>query len=359
MRTAFGKFCEELRVKAKMTQTEFASATGYSLSRISNIESQRTSISDDVIRVYLKTLQCNGEEAHKLRKLAIFSNSVRNFSGKSAKHAPLHAMLQQFGDRISPESILQIQRILERDTGETVETLKFSSNQTKTKKTAKQSRRAATALLSPKRFVEIAVMAHNLRKRICGDLEKLDVGFALQFLSVSENDFDYKVLEHLPSYAEGAFACIVGHSEGNTILVEEKRMLHALHGVHFARHVICHEVAHHILHKDMLESDSEIYFAPQELAKNSCDKVGTSGQIEQVVDQLVEVEAELFATFLIVPWEAFLKGTSITYLANDFGEQQKEVERVSKYFRNPSVLNEMRSYLWANGVRRHPIFNNG
>jgi len=59
-----------------------------------------------------------------------------------------------------------------------------------------------------------------------------------------------------------------------------------------------------------------------------------------------------------VPFEAFLKGTNDKDLAHDYGEQQREVERYSRFFRNRVLLDEFKDQLWKLGERSHPIFQN-
>lgn len=358
VRTAFGRYAEELRVARNMTQTAFSDAAGMSLSRISNVENQRSSISDDVVRVYLRVLRCSGDEADKLRKLARFSNELRKRSADESKHSPLQVMFEQFGERISPQAAAKIQKILEAETGEAVASLRFSSNQvtSKSRRAHKGSRRSRP-VLTPTRLAEIAIAALDFRRNVCDDMEKLDVLFMLQKLSVDDPKFDFRVLEFLPAYLDGAFACILGHREGHTLLVEEDRLSKANKGVYFARHVIAHEVGHHCLHKELLASEEEMFLAPQELAKNSSAMIGSDREIQQVIDTVEEEEAECFATFLLVPWEAFLKGTKNEYLSSDFGEQPRSVERYGKYFKNRAVLDAFKKVLWDRGERSHPIFH--
>ena len=357
MRSAFGKYSEMLRLKHGISQTAFSENTGMSLSRISNIENQRSNISDDVIRTYIKALNCSGEEAHEIRKLATFSNGLRKRSGPVNTYPPLQVMFEQFGHKISPKTAARIQQILERETGELVETLCFASNKTKAnQKRWLKNKNNARPSLTPERFAEIAMQTLDLRRAICPDMAKLDIDRTLQVLSVNDELSDYRILEQLPSHLSGAFACIIGDADGHTILIEETRLQNALNGVHFFRHVICHEIGHHFLHGEQLTSDQRVIFAPQELAKNACDMIGSDEQIEQVIDTIVEVEAECFATFLLVPWEAFIKGTTTNYLAEDYGEQKKEIDRYMKFFNIPSVVNAFKQALWDAGQRQHPIF---
>ena len=72
MRSGFGRKVVALRDQNGMTQKQFSDATGWSLSRISNVEHQNSPISDDVLRVYLSVLAPSGSAALELRKLASF-----------------------------------------------------------------------------------------------------------------------------------------------------------------------------------------------------------------------------------------------------------------------------------------------
>lgn len=356
MRSGFGKKVMELRVAKGMSQKEFAEVSGIALARVSNIEYQRTAINDDVVGAYIHTLKCTGEEAHELRKLANFSNSVRKSPSNNPAVSPLQAMLTEFGENLKPESLKQIQQIIERETGEELAILNFSSNTAKSK-TGVVSRSRKRPDLGTKRFVEICLVAEEVRNRVCSETEKLDIGRALDILCIQERDLDYRILESMPAAFEGAFAAISGHVNGHTILLEEFRLKSALSGVYFGRHAVSHEISHHFLHSQLLDSDAEMFLAPQELSKNNTRSASGVDRIEQVVNTLVEVEAECFATFFLVPWTAFLKGTSADFLARDYGEQPREVERYWPYMQLQAVRDEFRRILWSQGKRKHPIFS--
>lgn len=356
-RTAFGRRVAELRLARQMSQTEFARRANMSVARVSHLEHQRSHINEDVVRVYLDVLQCNGNEAHELRKLAQFSNNLRDHSESPPGISPLQAMLKQFGDAISPAGRARIQKVLEEETGEMVASLRFSSNQSKSPITESRSKkRRPRPSLWPDRLAEIALMAEGVRRQVAGEMQRVSVGLLLDRLAVVEPDFDYLIQEDLPAFAEGAFALITGHSAGHTLHLEESRFKAAVGGQVFGRHAIAHEIGHHFLHTDLLRSERELFLPPQELAKNRADSAEESFQIEQVVDSLVEEEAECFAVFLLVPWTAFLKGTAPFHLAKDYGEQDRAVERYGRYFKNPAVLDAFRGILWKLGQKEHIIF---
>ncbi|WP_299986780.1 helix-turn-helix transcriptional regulator [uncultured Ruegeria sp.] len=353
MRSGFGKAVQQIRSGRGMTQSKFAELSGWSLSRISNIEFQRAAISDDVLRVYLKVLNTSRAEAHELRKLACFSNGVRKEVQQQSEHPNVVALLRQFGKELSPKAIAEIQKIIESETGERVSSLTFASNQMRSKRTSKTKR----VHLQLHRFVEICILASRFRREYAEETHKLDLEIVLERLASENDDFDLRISEALPSLAQGAFAVVIGEFGGVTLHVEEDRYAKLAKGVHFCRHVVAHEVGHYVLHRRKLDSDGELLFEPQSLAQNSSTMIGTKGQIEQVVDTLEEAEAECFATMLLVPWESFLRGTTTKFLASDYGEQQSEVERYMPYFKQRAVIEELKSQLWKSGETSHPIFH--
>ena len=77
MRSAFGRFAQELRLKRGMSQKDFAELAGYSMAHVSNLEHQRMNVNDKVVGVYIDILDCTGEEACELRKRANFGNGLR------------------------------------------------------------------------------------------------------------------------------------------------------------------------------------------------------------------------------------------------------------------------------------------
>lgn len=345
----------ELRVSRNMNQTQFADATGLSLSRISNIEHQRVSVTDDIVNTYIRALNCNGNEAHELRKRADFSNNMKRGQEVGTKHPPLVALLEQFGDRISSKAAAQIQKILENETGELVSILAFSSNRMR-KIRREAARRYTRPSLLPDRFVEICLLAAEIREQVCHERNSFDFETALDKLSIKSGNLDYIVLDQMPSFCEGAFACIIGEKNGHTVTLEKDRFEKALRGVHFARHAVAHELAHHYLHPELLTSNNVAFLPIQRLAQNTCPDIGSERQIEQVVDSVIEAEAELFATMLLVPWTAFIRGTREDYLASDYGEQLGEIQRYAPHFKNRAVIDAFKKALWARGERKHKIF---
>ncbi|MBW4709770.1 helix-turn-helix domain-containing protein [Roseobacter sp. YSTF-M11] len=340
-----------------ISQKEFSELSGMSLSHVSNLEHSRANLSKEVLETYISVLNCSEAEANELQKKASFSNGLRKSPDPKSPNTPLQVMLAEFGDRLSPNGREAIRKILERETGEEMNALLFSSNQcAKGQKTPR--RRPKRPSLHPSRFVEIALAAESARQKLCGNVRRVDVGHVVEKLIHLDQRFDCEVCEYLPPAFEGAFAVIVGHAEGHTLFVEQERYHSALNGVYFARHVIAHELGHHFLHPDKLRSDKALWLPPQELAKNTAKSFTSDNQIEQVVDNIEEVEAECFATLFLVPWTEFLKGTETKYLASDCGEQLDEVKRISRFMKIETVLNEFRAAIWSKGIRKHIVFGN-
>lgn len=356
MRTAFGREALRQRVARGMSQTEFCERIQLSLPRVSNIEHGRVAVSTDVVNSYISALNCTGSEAHALMKLADFANNQRQMVDSGAKHPVLLALLKQFGDRLSPEGIASIQRIVERETGEQIELLTLASNQMRARK---PSRKMATRFnLMPKRLAEICFAAEATRRLVASDeLHKVKFETALEKLSSTFDNFDYDVLTQMPSFAEGAFACITGERAGHTLMIEEARYLSAIRNVKFARHVLAHEIGHHVLHPHLLMSNGTVYINPQPLAKNNAETACSEQRIEEVVDTPEEAEAEAFATLFLIPWERFLVGTATKILSDDYGEEEKTVKTYSNHFKNRAVLEAIAEQLVRRGCRNHLVFD--
>ena len=353
MRSGFGRFAVELRLDRRISQKDFCELAGLSLSRVSNIEHQRCAVTDEVVGRYAVALNCTQSEEAQLKKLAEFSNSMRENYQQLPDSRPITAMFQQFADQLSPRAKDEIRKIIERETGEKVAELRFSSNQTP----HKANRRSKRPTLSKGRLVDIALQAEKFRNRLNLGERKLEIGQLLDALTNKDSRFDYAVVEALPSEYLGAFAYITGGANGHLLVMEEGRFASALNGVYFLRHVIAHEIGHHVLHGELLKSESQVVLPPQELSRNACNMINSPRQIEQVIDTIEEAEAECFALFLLVPWFEFYKGTEAKYLAADFGEQPSAVNYFERYMKQPAVKEEFRRQLWTMGLKRHPIFS--
>lgn len=363
MRSSFGRLAQDVRVRKGITQSAFAATIGESLSRVSQLEHQRTSINDAVIGKYIEALDLDGEEICKLRRFADFSNSRLSAKNKNLKHDSIHALLAQFGDKLSDRTVDGIRKLIMNDLDPNlaleVATLEFSNTHSASKRSVgrKPKKLPPRPTLTLERFVELCLLAEDHRGKFEDpDTRKMNLEHLLASESARDERFDFDIVEVLPPYAQGAFACIVGTADGHIILLEEEGYKMAVRGSGFRRHVICHEYAHHVLHAKLLASTAETYLPIQEWAKIREESEETTGSICQIVDTQEELEAECFATMLLVPWKEFLKGTEPKYLARDFGEQQGEIGRYARYFKNPAVINRFREILWGRGEKNHPIF---
>jgi transcriptional regulator with XRE-family HTH domain len=356
MRTGFGRYALELRVKRGISLSKFSEIVSLSPQRVCNIEFGRAPVSDDVVGSYIQALNLNGTEAHELRVKANFSNGLKRSSEEQHQHPPLRAFFDLFANQLSPKGAAEIQKILERESGLSIKSLAFASNQM-AGRNPRVRRHGTRPLPLPKRFAEICLLAEEKRNLVAEEMSPVKMGLAVERLAASEKFLDFQVVDELPSIMGGAFACILGEKAGHTITIEARRFLSADKGVHFARHVIAHEIAHHYLHPQLLESEGEVYLSPQSLSRNTPEMIGTDRQVEQVVENIIESEAEIFATMFLVPWTAYLKGTGLNYLAWDYGEQLDEVKRYAPHFKNRAVIDAFKGALWSRGTRIHAVFN--
>lgn len=362
MRTSFGRKAMKLRAARGISQTEFAQLIGESVSRVSQIEHGRVSVTDAVVSKYIMGLDCSGKDAHDLRQLAAYSNSKTEAQKSGIENGDLAARITVFDERIRPETARKIKELLDRDLGEIAPHLLLNNVAAKNKderRNGRNSRKRGIPSLTPASFARLCVLSEEIRSKFCGELQRLDVIRFLESYCVSSPTLDIDVLEALPAYADGAYACIVGTKHGNVILVEERRFLAAQRFVFF-RHALMHEFSHHILHPELLETTTECYLPPSPMAKLSEEDLTKStresGNFEQV-DTLTEVEAETLATLLLVPWTQLVRATETRYLYRDFGEEERHINRLRSYLRQPAVINAIKGELWKRGYKEHPFFD--
>ncbi|MCC5987852.1 MAG: helix-turn-helix transcriptional regulator [Pararhodobacter sp.] len=362
MRTAFGKKAQELRARISLTQTEFAKRIGESLSRVSQLEHGRVSVSDAVVNKYIKALKCDGDSAHALRQFAYYSNSRLDAEKNEIPHKDIYSILASLGDKIKPETARQIRKLIDKDLGDIAPSLKFSNTRSvaiEKKRGSKQPHTKKRPSLDPNRFAFLCVLSEEIRSQFANDISRLNVELFLEGMCIKDSSFNIDILPELPSYAEGAYACIVGQKDGNILLIEEDRYIIASKS-DFGRHSLLHEYSHHVLHSELLVTDSTSYLPPTDTSKLSKANLVTdcdTTPIYDVVDTVVEVEAETLATLLLVPWTQMTRSTEDFYLSRDFGEQKVKIRWLRRFLKQPAVVNAIKKVLWEKGYKDHPFFD--
>ncbi len=350
MRSGFGRRALEMRVERKLSQTQFCERSSLSLSRVSDIEHRRATITDQILEAYALGLNASPTEIQELRKLAEFSNSKRGRESKDPEASSLAAMLDQFGDKLSPSAKSKITKILESETGEKLSVLTFASSG------LRGFRGKNKVVQTPQRLAEIALAASDIRQRVGLSSGPLDVVAFLELLVQADNTFDYDVYEKLPTELEGAFACIAGDESGSTIYLEQARLESAARNVRLFRQVMAHEVGHHVLHRHLLKGGRNVAMPPQGAARNSPRDISSESTVRTVIDTLEEAEAEAFGMFLLVPWETFYKGTVEKHIADDFRVEFEAVKLMRTFMRQDGVRNAFCQLLWQRGIKRHFLF---
>ncbi|MEM1429377.1 MAG: helix-turn-helix transcriptional regulator [Pseudomonadota bacterium] len=343
MKSEFGKYAQVLRIRRNATQSELAKWLGVSLSHVSNLEAERAHISKEVVEGYVGFLGVSGFEAERLQKLADLSNNKQRASDLSQQS--LLALIATFGDQLSDSTVDRIRELVASDIGAENASLRLSTNQRALRKRRDQGRSWRRPSLTPERFVRISLLAEAIRRKHCDNSLRLPLE---QFLAQEESEdpsLGVLVLNQLPSYAEGAFAIIVGSEEENTILLEEEFYSLGLKGSSFVRHVVAHEFSHHVLHKELLFSAETRVLPPQDWARQSAATIKADAEltsrVTKRIDNFFEVEAECFATMLLVPWTEMMKGTESYYLAKDFGEEKEEINRYLRFIRSSERVRMM------------------
>ena len=354
MRSTWGTYAEALRVRAGLSRTEFANRIGESIARVCNLEYQRTNINEEVLRKYIDVLAVNPEEASKLRESAEFSNLRRGMQAKNVPEDQTVTMMVKFLPLLSPSgkrkveaALAEIRRVIAEEKGEEVAYLRFNIPLKKKAPKTKRKTPSERPQLFLNRFIELCFIAQEIRTRHVSDRYRLNIDQFIQREELDDGSLCFDVVEALPSYAEGAFALIIGTGEGHRVLLEEKRFFGRLRNHPLIRHAIMHEFAHHVLHGDLLQTKSECFLPAQEISmvtEESLERVAPDGySFERVIDTLIEEEAECLATLILVPWNEFAKGKEASELWRTYGADPGSVVRYLRYFKQPAVQDRLRT----------------
>ncbi|MBL9073524.1 helix-turn-helix transcriptional regulator [Tabrizicola sp.] len=352
MRSTFGSLAQALRHRIGLSQTEFANKIGEPIARVSNLEYQRTHIGDAVLMKYIDNLAANEAEAQKLREAAEFSNTKRGLQAKNVPHADVATLLVEVFPNLSEKgkkrvtaALDEIRKIVEEEKGKDVATLRLSRgtfSATNRKPSGKIKRRPGLDL---DRFVELCLLAWEIRKRFASDRERINIEHFMAQTEAEDSSVCFDIVDQMPSFARAAYAVIVGQPDGHRIIVEERRFRVGVRGNAFFRHEILHEYAHHVLHADLLETGSECYLPPSDYAFLDLELSDADPPpgffFAPVIDTLVEEEAECFATLLLVPWTELARGRPFYQIAKDYSAVRENVERYGAYFKQPAVIARM------------------
>lgn len=330
-----------------MSQSAFAELLGESMPRVSNLEYQRTNIGDDILRRYQEILTENKAERDRLAELAKLSNGRRFFVAKDAAHDRLHMVVYTYGNLLSDEAIEKINAIIDDEIGDAIaektgdrpNALRLETTMTRSTGQRKRARkrREKGASVSADSFFSIALLAEEMRSKCCGLSDRLDILRFLEGEELEAKTLCFDIVASMPSFADGAFACIVGDGEINRIIVQSRFVRLVERGGGYARHVLAHEYGHHLLHSEFLSGGGPSFLPPQELARIDPDLEYSSVGANQIVENSVEAEAECFATLLLVPWQRLLGTTSTRELAWQYKEEDSRIEKHRRYLRIPPV----------------------
>lgn len=349
MRSTFGSLAQALRNRIGISQTEFATKIGESIARVSNLEYQRTHIGAEVLQKYVDALTVNESEAQKLREAAEFSNTKRGLQAKNVPHADIATLLVEVLPNLSEKGKMrvaaaldEIRKIVEEEKGKHVATLRFSRGTFVASRKSTPTKVKRRPGLELDRFVELCLLAWEIRKRFASDRERINIERFMAQAEAEDGSVCFDIVDQMPSYARGAYAVILGQPDGHRITIEERRFRVGVRGNAFFRHEILHEYAHHVLHADLLETGSECYLPPSDYAfldlEVNEDDPPPGFYFAPVIDTLVEEEAECFATLMLVPWTELASGKPFFRIAKDYGAVQKNVERFGAYFKQPAVI---------------------
>jgi len=375
---------QKKRLERGLSQTEFAQLIGLSVQKVSHLEHQRVSISEAVIEKYVVVLAGDARDAREFRELAQLSNKMRQAKGGGeAKGVDPNlnrvvAILSQFGHELPKATIDQILGKLSEDLGNRISPnalLGVEARETQVagvlahlddedliirhgqKRTRRKKEKTPRILLG--RFVELVLSSEKFRDRMSVTDGKLDVGLLLDRMMLEHDDFDLDVVGRMPKPLSGKHSSTVFAKSGTTIFLEMDYYKNVQHG-YFERHLCCHEISHYLLHKNKMPKGAAVIVNPA-----YCDNesgVSPSGAVIEGAkkidraDTIDEIEADIMAALIMVPWQRYLSASSGNTLADDYRAHPKWVKTVKGYLRQDGVLRELRERLWAQRRNDHPIF---
>jgi len=352
MRSDFGNRAKALRARLGISQTEFAKTLGEQITRISNLEYGRTNIGEDVLARYVSLLCQSEDEAENLRELARFSNTKRTLASKKEPLPSIQALVSLYGDKLSEASKKKIRELIAEDAGQEAKAdikvmnlLKRSAVNENRKKAGRRH------LLTAERFADIVLFADEVRRTHFKENEKVQVERLFEAVALEDGSFDYDVVENMPDVAQDSFACVIGDVDGVVVYSRKDLFQRAIFGNPFAGFAHCHEFGHFALHKQFLASEEKAIINLQ--PSNSFES--DSGNFEYLASP-EEEEAEVFATFLMVPFH-FLFGKVSAYINSDYAIPDGKTKHCLRFYcRNPAVIDQLKWRLFDRGDSDHPIF---
>ena len=394
MRSSFGQLAAQRRAEIGISLQEFADRIGVSHARISQLEHSKANISDEVISGYLSALEVSGDSTWELKfkDEASFSNTRYMLKRNSVGDDKLVALLANYARLLSDSAKKEIESIIRReaegkDISEMLDLvssvgprervpLVIRGKERASKSSRKQSRsRTTTPEITPDRFAQLVVSSEQIRARHVAVDAPLRADRFLEKEMLLDDRLDVEIVRSMPKFAEGAYAVIVGHTQGSTIFVEQGYYKAcALLRNYFANHVLLHEYAHHFLHSDLLETKSESYLTPHRLSLEleaggfsetslyDREFIGSDAN-RYIIPDSTELEAELFATLLAVPWmkvfaygkEGYDVRTLSRLLARDHRSISALVAKISRYLAIPAVVRSIKSSIAKNQMLDHPF----
>lgn len=384
MRSTWGKLAQKKRLERGLSQTEFAHLVGLSVQKVSHLEHQRVSISEAVIEKYVKVLAGDAQDTRELRELAQLSNKMRQAKGGGVAQdadsnlSRIVAILSQFGHELPKSTIDHILGKLSEDLGTRIshnallgaearetqvagvlahlddEDLIVRHDQKPTRR--KKAKRPDIQL---NRFVELVLLSESFRDRMSLNDGKLDVGLLLDRMMLEYDDFDLDVVGRMPKPLNGKHSSTVFADSGTTVFLEMDYYKNVQTG-YFERHLCCHELSHYLLHKGKMTKGAAVVVDP--IYSDNESEVKASGAVIEGAmkvnrtDTIEEIEADIMAALIMVPWQRYLSASSGKILADDYRAHPQWVRKVKGYLHQEAVLDELRKKLWSEGRNDHPIF---
>lgn len=201
----------------------------------------------------------------------------------------------------------------------------------------KKTRSPTPNRITPERFVEIATLATEQRFKFATSDERLPITKVLETEEANNSSFKISWHETLPLEFGDCWGCVETQFGRSVLHIQEEKYSSGHYGDWFSCHLLAHEFGHFKLK----------HAGINKLAPTLNGKVRTTGSIE---DPAEELEADIFATFLLVPLCKLLLpqiGTQET--AKRYCEEPKWIKKISFFLNVSSVKKPLISIVKERG----------
>lgn len=295
-------------------RVELSRKLGKSLSYLSQVESGSVNFNEALCQDYIVALGLDQRQTDEFCELVRFLNAKRKAPNSTDAGKRLSAIVAIYGDELDQVDIEIIEEMVAQGLGKQSD--------------YRKGRNASPSRMTPERFLEIFYLAMDQKNRIAKDDELVPVCRLVEKEAAVQPRFKLTFHDKMPERLGDVWACVEHHVEGREAHFLSQNYERAFDGCSFNRHVVAHEFGHYIL-----EHKGINFLKPTMIGKTR-----STGSADDPVEEL---EADIFATLLLVPWRRMVRGDSANELAKRFHAEKKWITKASGMLKVPIIKRQI------------------